>query len=118
MTSIKRVTLIILDSVGCGDAPDVADYGDEGSNTLKNTAEAVGGMALPNLGQLGLGNTTEILGVPPTARTRGAYGRLTETSAGKDTTTGHWELAGIILQHPFPVYPNGFPADLMAAFEA
>jgi phosphopentomutase len=118
MNPIKRVTLIILDSVGCGDAPDVADYGDEGSNTLANTAAAVGGLHLPNLQALGLGNSTDILGVPPTAETRGAYGRLTEVSAGKDTTTGHWELAGLLLEKPFPTYPNGFPPDLMAAFEA
>ena len=115
---IKRVNLIVLDSVGCGDAPDVAAYGDEGSNTLGNIGRAVGGLKLPNMGALGLGNLTEIQGVPPTRETRGAYGRLTEVSAGKDTTTGHWELAGIILDKPFPLYPNGFPADLMAEFEA
>jgi phosphopentomutase len=115
---IKRVNLIVLDSVGCGDAPDVAAYGDQGSNTLGNTARAVGGLKLPNMGTLGLGNSTDIQGVPPIRETRGAYGRLTEVSPGKDTTTGHWELAGIILDKPFPLYPNGFPADLMAEFEA
>jgi len=118
MQTIQRVTVIVLDSVGCGDAPDVQAYGDEGSNTLKNTAEAVGGLALPNLGKLGLGNITAIQGVPPTHAASGAFGRLTEVSAGKDTTTGHWELGGLILEHPFPVYPNGFPVDLMAEFEA
>ena len=114
---IKRVNLIVLDSVGCGDAPDAAAYGDEGSNTLGNIGRAVSGLKLPNMGALGLGNLTDIQGVPPTRGTRGAYGRLTEVSAGKDTTTGHWELAGIILDKPFPLYPNGFPADLMAEFE-
>ncbi|MCK6626522.1 MAG: phosphopentomutase [Anaerolineae bacterium] len=114
---IKRVNLIILDSVGVGDAPDAAAYGDEGSNTLGNIARAVGGLHLPNMGELGLGNLADIQGVPPVAQARGAFGRLTETSAGKDTTTGHWELAGVPLEKPFPLYPNGFPADLMAEFE-
>lgn len=115
---VTRVNLIVLDSVGCGDAPDAAQYGDLGSNTLGNMARAVGGLDLPHLGRLGLGNLTEIEGVPPAADTPGAYGRLTEVSAGKDTTTGHWELAGVILERPFPVYPHGFPAGLMAEFEA
>ncbi|MBE7474446.1 MAG: phosphopentomutase [Anaerolineae bacterium] len=114
---VKRVTLIVLDSVGCGDAPDAAVYGDVGANTLSNISRVVGGLNLPNMGQLGLGNLTEIRGVPPT-EAAGVYGRLTETSAGKDTTTGHWELAGVILGQPFPTYPNGFPAELMAAYEA
>lgn len=116
--NVTRVTLIVLDSVGCGDAPDAARYGDEGSDTLGNTARAVGGLHLPNLGRLGLGNLTGIEGVPPVDAAAGAFGRLTEVSAGKDTTTGHWELAGVILEQPFPLYPNGFPADLMAEFEA
>lgn len=115
---VKRVNLIILDSVGVGDAPDAAAYGDEGSNTLGNIARAVGGLNLPQMGALGLGNLTEIIGVPPVTEARGAYGRLTEVSAGKDTTTGHWELAGVPLAKPFPLYPDGFPADLMAEFEA
>ncbi len=116
--NVKRVTLIVLDSVGCGDAPDAALYGDEGANTLANTSRAVGGLNLPNLAQLGLGNLTEIENVPPQELSTGVYGRLTEVSAGKDTTTGHWELAGVILERPFPTYPHGFPADLMAAFES
>jgi phosphopentomutase len=113
---IKRVTLIVLDSVGCGDAPDAAAYGDEGANTLGNIARAVGGLCLPHLAQLGLGQVTAIQGLPPQPAS-GAYGRLTEVSAGKDTTTGHWELSGVILERPFPTYPNGFPAGLVAAFE-
>jgi phosphopentomutase len=117
MNGIKRVILIVLDSVGCGDAPDAEKYGDEGANTLANTARAVGGLKLPNLGQLGLGNLTSIEGVAPVRRTSGVYGRLTESSAGKDTTTGHWELMGMPLTKPFPTYPEGFPADLMAEFE-
>ncbi|MDZ7319280.1 MAG: phosphopentomutase [candidate division KSB1 bacterium] len=115
---MKRVILIILDSVGCGDAPDASKYGDEGANTLKNMARAVGGLDLPNLGKLGIGHLTDIQGVPPIDGAAGVYGRLTEVSAGKDTTTGHWELAGMILDQPFPTYPQGFPADWMARFEA
>lgn len=115
---VKRVTLIVLDSVGCGDAPDAAAYGDAGANTLSNISRVVGGLNLPNMGKLGLGNLTEIKGVPPTEAAVGVYGRLTEVSAGKDTTTGHWELAGVILDQPFPTYPQGFPAELMAAYEA
>ncbi|MDM8520243.1 phosphopentomutase [Anaerolineales bacterium HSG6] len=117
MKQVKRINLIILDSVGCGDAPDAAAYNDEGSNTLGNIARSVGGLNLPNLGELGLGNLTEILGVPPTTSAKGVYGRLTEVSAGKDTTTGHWELAGVPLLKPFPLYPDGFPAEVMDAFE-
>jgi len=117
MQNFRRVTLLILDSVGCGDAPDAFEYGDLGSNTIKNIAAAVGGLHLPNLKNLGLGNLTEIQGVPPTNNAPGAFGRLTETSAGKDTTTGHWELSGIVLDQPFPVYPDGFPDGLMAEFE-
>jgi phosphopentomutase len=117
MTNVRRVILIVLDSVGCGDAPDAADYGDEGSNTLANTARAVGGLKLPNMGRLGLGNITPIVGVPPVGAPMGAYGRLTEISPGKDTTTGHWELSGVPLSRPFPTYPNGFPTNLIAEFE-
>jgi phosphopentomutase len=115
---VKRVVLIVLDSVGCGDAPDADAFGDHGSNTLANTSRAVGGLNLPNLGALGLGNLTNILGVPPVEKALGAFGRLTEVSAGKDTTTGHWELAGIILEDPFPTYSMGFPDELIAEFEA
>lgn len=117
-SKLRRVLLLILDSVGCGDAPDAAEYGDVGANTLGNISRAVSGLNLPNLGVLGLGNTTDILGVPPIEHPQGTYGRLTEVSAGKDTTTGHWELAGLILDKPFPVYPNGFPDEFMRAFEA
>lgn len=116
MVRVGRVLLIVLDSVGCGDAPDAAAYGDAGANTLGNTARVVGGLRLPHLGALGLGNVVEIAGTPPTDRAAGAYGRLTEVSAGKDTTTGHWELAGVVVEHPFPTYPQGFPADLIDEF--
>ena len=115
---VERVILIVLDSVGCGDAPDASAYGDEGSNTLGHIGQAVGGLHLPNLGKLGLGNLTDIQGVPPVGIAEGAFGRMTEISAGKDTTTGHWELAGVVLDQPFPTYPKGFPHDWMAQYEA
>lgn len=117
VSPFRRVILIVLDSVGCGDAPDAAAYGDEGANTLANTARAVGGLRLPHLGRLGLGYVTAIEGVPPDPAPQGCFGRLTEISAGKDTTTGHWELAGLPLLKPFPTYPHGFPPDVIAAFE-
>jgi len=114
---MKRIVLIIMDSVGCGDAPDADHYGDSGADTLSHVARAVGGLRLPNLGALGLGNVGEIEGVPPVSRTPGAWGRLTEVSCGKDTTTGHWELAGVVLPQPFPVYHDGFPRALIEDFE-
>jgi phosphopentomutase len=115
--AVKAVTLIVLDSVGIGDAPDASAFGDEGSATLPHVASAMGGIELPNLGSLGLGNITQIQGVPPAGSPTGAFGALTETSPGKDTTTGHWELMGIVLDKPFPTYPNGFPAELIEEFE-
>jgi len=117
MSNVKRVLLIVLDSVGCGDAPDAAQYSDVGSNTLCNTSRAVNGLNLPNLGNLGLGNLTDIEGVPPVSQALGVFGRLTEVSAGKDTTTGHWELAGVPLEQAFPTYPNGFPIEIVQKFE-
>lgn len=118
MKAVKRITLIVLDSVGCGDAPDAVVYGDKDANTLGNISRAVGGLHLPNLEKMGLGHTTQIIGVPPIPEAVGVYGRLTEVSAGKDTTTGHWELAGVVLERPFPTYPHGFPATLMSDFES
>ncbi|OQY46736.1 MAG: phosphopentomutase [Anaerolineaceae bacterium 4572_78] len=116
-SKIERVIVIVLDSVGCGDAPDAKDYGDEGTNTIGNIAKVIGGINLPNMQKMGLGNLTDIQGVPPTDNAIGAYGRLTEISVGKDTTTGHWELGGIHLEKSFPTYPDGFPADVIAEFE-
>ncbi|OAT86564.1 phosphopentomutase [Desulfotomaculum copahuensis] len=106
-----------MDSVGIGALPDAGLYGDEGSNTLVNIARAVGGLHLPHLGRLGLGNIEPIPGVPPAAGPDGAYGRMAERSAGKDTTTGHWEMSGIVLERPFPTYPHGFPPEVIAAFQ-
>jgi len=117
MVRIERITIIILDSVGIGELPDAAAYGDQGSNTLANTAQAVGGLRLPHLGSLGLGNIAPIPGVPPADSPCASFGRMQEKSAGKDTTTGHWEIAGLIVSRPFPVYPEGFPRDLIEEFE-
>lgn len=118
MPTLERAIVIVLDGVGVGHAPDAEAYGDGGANCLTNCARAVGGLRLPTLESLGLGNVTGIEGVPPTTRARGAYGRLDEASAGKDSTTGHWELMGVPLDTPLPTYPNGFPADLVSRFEA
>lgn len=113
---MARAVLIILDGVGIGGAPDAAAYGDDGSDTLGNLARAVGGLDLPVLASLGLGNCHEIPGVGPVAQPRAGYGALREISAGKDSTAGHWELMGVVTETPFPTYPQGFPADVMTAF--
>lgn len=113
---IKRAIVIVLDSVGIGALPDAAEYGDEGSNTLAHIAESVG-LRLPNMAGLGLGNIARIDGVGPVENPLGCYGKMAEKSKGKDTTTGHWELAGVITEHAFPTYPDGFPAELVKDFE-
>jgi len=112
----RRAVILVLDGVGIGAAPDAAEYGDEGSDTLGNLARALGGLALPNLAAAGLGNIVPLDGVAPTREPRGAWGKLRPASAGKDSTTGHWEIAGVHLRHPFPTYPNGFPDELLARF--
>jgi phosphopentomutase len=114
---VPKVCVIVCDSWGVGDAPDADAYGDTGSDTLANTARAVGGLSVPNLEGLGLGLLTAIEGVEPRAEPGSASGRATEVSAGKDTTTGHWEMMGIRLDHPFPLYPNGFPPAIIVPFE-
>ncbi len=114
--SFSKVLLLVLDSVGCGETPDADRYGDRGANTLANTARAVGGLRLPHLGRLGLGRVTDILGVPPEPAPDGHVGRMAEASPGKDTTTGHWEIAGIVLDRPFALFPDGFPEEVIAAF--
>jgi phosphopentomutase len=108
-----RVFLVVLDGVGIGELPDAEEYGDRGSHTLRHVAEAVGGLRLPHLERLGLGRLVALPGVRAVAEPRGARGRLAEQSKGKDSTTGHWELAGVISTRPFPTYPNGFPAALL-----
>lgn len=114
---VRRVLIVVCDSFGVGDAPDAAAYGDEGSNTLGNCARAVGGIHAPNFERLGLGLLTRIEGMAPRAGPGTAHGRLTERSAGKDTTTGHWEMCGIVLDRPFPLYPKGFPPEVIEPFE-
>ncbi len=116
--AVNRVIVIVLDSVGIGELPDAAAYGDVGSHTLGNMARVVHGLRLPNLERLGLGNIAILEGIIPRERPMAIYGKMAEVSAGKDTTTGHWELMGLHLTHPFPLYPNGFPPEVMDAFES
>ena len=111
-----RAVVLVLDSVGVGAMPDAAAYGDVGSNTLGNTARVAGGLSMPVLGSMGLGNITDVRGVPPVDTPRASWGRNAEASAGKDTTTGHWEMMGMVLTHAFPTYPDGFPPEVMDAF--
>ncbi|MFO7447607.1 MAG: phosphopentomutase [Ignavibacteriaceae bacterium] len=108
--------LIVLDGTGIGELPDAAKYGDEGSNTLKNMAEAVGGLNLPNLEKLGLGLIDDIKGISKVSSPAASYGKLKEISNGKDSTTGHWELGGLFVDFDFTYYPDGFPSDLMNKF--
>ncbi|HEY6867350.1 MAG TPA: phosphopentomutase [Candidatus Eisenbacteria bacterium] len=108
-----RAFLVVLDGVGIGALPDAADYGDQGSHTLLHVAEAVGGLSLPRLERLGLGRLCPLPGVRAVGDPEGARGRLAEASPGKDSTTGHWELAGLVLERPFPTYPRGFPEPLL-----
>lgn len=112
----RRVVILVLDGVGIGAAHDVAAYGDEGSDTLGNLSRAVGGLRVPNLAAAGLGNIAPLEGVPPAAAPRGAWGLMEPRSAGKDSTTGHWEIAGVHLAQPFPTYPAGFPQDVLDEF--
>lgn len=114
---VERVILIVLDSVGIGALPDAAKYGDEGSNTVGNIARNVRNFELKNLAALGLGNIEGDIGIAKSEHPEGSFGRSLEASPGKDTTTGHWEIAGIKLEKPFPTFPDGFPKDLVSAFE-
>ena len=114
---IKRIAVIVIDGVGAGELPDAAEYGDVGSNSLSNTARVLGGINLPNMGEIGIGNITPIQGVSPRKETRGAYGKCTEISKGKDSVTGHWELMGVEVKKPFPTYPNGFPPEVLDEFK-
>jgi len=116
---MPRVLAFVLDSAGVGALPDAATFGDAPrANTIGNVAERVGGLHMPNFERLGLGRTTTIRGVAPVDHPAGAVGRLREKSRGKDTITGHWEMAGIVTEVPFPTYPEGFPADVVDAFTA
>lgn len=113
----QRVIMIILDACGVGELPDADQYGDRGAATIPNVAVELGGLAMPNCESLGLGNIVPIKGIELTERPKACYGKMAEKSAGKDSTSGHWEIAGVILDEPFPVYPDGFPRDLVAEFE-
>ena len=112
----RRAIVIVLDGVGAGAAPDAATYGDAGADTLGNLSRAVGGLNVPNLERLGLGRVAPLAGVRDDITPRGAWGRMRPASAGKDSTTGHWEICGVHLSEPFPTYPDGFPADIIAQF--
>jgi phosphopentomutase len=112
-----KVLLLVCDSFGVGEAPDAAAYGDEGSDTIGNTARAVGGIRAPNLAGLGLGHLTDAPGIEPRADAGTAHGKMAERSAGKDTTTGHWEICGLVVERPFPTYPGGFPPEVIEPFE-
>ncbi|MCW3490241.1 phosphopentomutase [Dethiobacter alkaliphilus] len=116
--TIKRVLCIVLDSLGVGELPDASFYGDAGSNTLAHIAKATGGLNVPRLQSFGLGCLTAVEGVPCISDPAGAYGKMAERSKGKDTTTGHWEMTGIILDNPFPTYESGFPPEIIEPFEA
>jgi phosphopentomutase len=113
----RRATIVVLDGLGMGNAPDAAEFGDEGANTLANTARAVGGLDAPNLRALGLGNVEGIDGVPPAESPSASYGLMVELSAAKATLAGHWEMMGLVLDDPLPTYPDGFPEDVLARFE-
>ena len=113
----RRAVIVVLDGVGAGDAPDAVEYGDEGANTLGNTARAVGGLDLPNLQNFGLGNVAEIEGVPAEESPRASHGLMVELSAAKATLAGHWEMMGLILEDPLPTYPEGFPEEIIHRFE-
>ncbi|HEY5340839.1 MAG TPA: phosphopentomutase, partial [Candidatus Aquilonibacter sp.] len=116
---MPRVLAFVLDSAGVGALPDAAGFGDAPkANTIGNVAERVGGLRMPNFERLGLGRTTTIRGVAAVDRPAAAVGRLREKSRGKDTITGHWEMAGIVTEIPFPTYPDGFPAEVIDAFTA
>lgn len=114
--AFSRVILIVLDSVGVGELPDAADYGDQGSNTLGNIARRVR-LEVPTLRSLGLSRIVDLRGAPPLASPDAAFGRMAERSPGKDSVTGHWELMGLTLDHPFPLFPNGFPDEIIREFE-
>ncbi len=115
---MNNFIVIVLDSVGIGELPDAEKYGDKGSDTLGNMARKLGGLNLPTLQKFGLGNINSIQGVEPQAKPLASYGKLSAQSLGKDSTTGHWEIGGVVTKKEFPVYPNGFPKDVIDKFLA
>lgn len=118
MTTFKRIHLIVMDSVGIGEAPDAAQFDDIGSDTLGHIAQECGGLNMPNMAALGLSNIRSIPGIEAAERPLGYYGKMQETSRGKDTMTGHWEIMGLYIDTPFRVFPDGFPAELIERIEA
>lgn len=117
MTTFKRIHLIVMDSVGIGEAPDAAQFDDVGSDTLGHIAQECGGLNMPNMAALGLSNIRSIPGIEVAERPLGYYGKMQETSRGKDTMTGHWEIMGLYIDTPFRVFPDGFPAELIERIE-
>jgi phosphopentomutase len=114
---VRRAIVLVVDGCGIGAAPDAAEFGDLATcHTLANTARENGGLHLPNFASLGLGNISQIQGIPSAAKSRGLFGKLQEASCGKDTQTGHWEMMGIISTQAFPMYPNGFPDEVIQRF--
>ncbi len=113
---MKRAVILILDGVGIGEAPDATDYGDAGSDTLGNVARACGGLKLPRLERFGLGNIRPLEGLERRGDAVGAWGSMRPASAGKDSTTGHWEIAGVHIERPFPTFPDGFPPEVIETF--
>lgn len=114
----KRIFLIVMDSVGVGEAPDAKSFGDEGAHTLGHIAEKMGGLHMPNMAKLGLGNIEKIQGIQPADQPHAYYTKLQEASVGKDTMTGHWEIMGLVVDTPFQVFPDGFPEELVSELEA
>ena len=115
--TFNRIIILILDACGVGELPDAAQYGDQGAATIPHVARAAHGLKMPACGRLGLGNIVAIDGVPAEASPTACFGKLAETSPGKDSTTGHWEIAGVHLTEPFPLFPEGFPDDIVKKFE-
>ena len=115
--TMKRAIWIVLDSVGMGAMPDSEQYGDKDVNTLAHTYQFANGLNLKNMVHYGLGNIEGMQALPKTDAPQGSFARLGELSKGKDTTTGHWEMVGVLTEKPFPTYPDGFPEDVMEAFE-
>ena len=113
---MRRVFLIVLDSLGCGELPDAALFGDQGAHTLDHLVRAAGGLDAPRLIALGLGHVPGVTSLPRVPRPAAAFGRCAERSPGKDTSTGHWEMMGLVLDKQFPVYPQGFPAEILTPF--
>ncbi|MFC7685179.1 phosphopentomutase [Ureibacillus sp. GCM10028918] len=117
MKPFKKIHVVVMDSVGIGEAPDAHKFGDQGADTLGHIAEEMKGLTMPNMGALGLSNIRELKGIEKAAQPMGYFGMMQEASVGKDTMTGHWEIMGLNIDQPFKVYPEGFPAELIRKLE-